>query len=58
MKVVVLKIDYCDQCPFYQRVDENDTFCVICTQTKRILYDENNGKIGDGIPNDCPLDES
>lgn len=58
MKRVVLDIKYCEQCPFYKRVDENCYFYIVCSKTDELLYDENKGEtdiIVDGISKNCPL---
>ena len=50
MKEVTLKIEYCDQCPFYKRVETNggEYFWIECEKTKDVLYDENKGSLTDG----------
>jgi hypothetical protein len=47
-----LKIEYCDQCPFYKRVETNggEYFWIECEKTKYVLYDENKGSLTDGKP--------
>ena len=58
MKKITLNIKHCDECPFYKRINEQGTFWIECEKTKRVLYDENSGKIEKHIPPDCPLENA